>query len=219
MRNLLVLHSDREVTRDVVEAALWQTIGWAPENVSRVSRLMDLIDALGNNRVQRVILMTQGDAVPRVMPEPAQSAARAALAFIAGHGPVAQSDAIVPPRPRPTQRAVAEVTELRPRPAEPARHVAAVINDEQPQYRQPQPGTQLPLVTIFESEPEPYSDASNLRTCTACGVPKDPAKDFWKNSKSKDGIDRQCSACKIKKRQRNPAASKEVPGEDTAATR
>lgn len=215
LSQLLVLQPGREVTRDVVEAAIWQTVGWEADP-RFVGRLLSVIDAYVDARVRRMVAHATGGSPPEYtafgMPD---RAAAEALAGISRSGIARPASAIMkataPPSPPPPP----------PPPRKPVSH-PAIIPDDDPEatgafferaFQEsggvvPFPGGEgddegdelgkYTVPRIASNGSDPSRDPS-FRRCTWC---KEflPLTEFWKNKRGPKGLDWQCRNCKGSKK-------------------
>lgn len=192
LSQLLVLQPGREVTRDVVEAAIWQTIGWESDP-RHVGRLLSVIDAFVDARARRLVAHVTGGIQPQYTAfGTPDRAAQEALAGISHHGPVTAA------------RPAAAVTPLRPEPpSEFTRHVAEGNDGVEPPskphnneddglngYVTRGNDTAITVSAVREASP-----GAKLRTCTWCKNAL-PLTEFWRNKRGPGGYEWQCRNCK-----------------------
>jgi hypothetical protein len=187
MSQLLVLTGEREVTRDVVEAAAWQTVGWNTDPAV-VSRLMMVVDAFADNRVHRALLAAHGEVIPRVIAEEPASPVRAALA-----------DMTIQPRQRVLQQAPRTVLSASP----PVCRLSSVPFQRLDEPEEPEEPNETVDAESLISHGDAISLAASptsldeVRVCTGCEMPK-PIHEFWKNKRGPGGREWRCRTCKAK---------------------
>lgn len=202
---LLVLQPGREVTRDVVEAAIWQTVGWEADP-RYVGRLLSVIDAFVDARVKRVVAHTTGIPQPQyatslAMPDQAAAEALAGISRSGIARPASTVIRAVPPAEPPKPVSHPAITPEEPedpdeflrRAFEASGGVVPFPDDDDDDGLDDYisgNGNGDGTVTVLDGLP--------LRTCTRCKNDL-PLVEFWKNKRGPGGYEWQCRDCKSKK--------------------
>jgi hypothetical protein len=211
LSRLLDLPPDREVTRDVIEAAIWRTIGWDADP-SRVSWLMSIIEAYAANRANRVKAALTDGFVPRTIAEEPGSPARVALSYInrvhsvadtpRQPGRVAMVSPALPPRLPPPPRPPAQIPESKPVSVRELDDLIAAAQGESDNLDEILSAIAPPVEGEAVEEDDEKGAGSEgdgiddvtLKECKECEVPK-PLEEFRKNAQNADGLDRRCRKC------------------------
>jgi len=213
------------VTRDTVEAAIWQTLGWdVPE--AAVSRILMVVDAYTDSRVRRAITRWvqegRGDQIPPPEPLGTAAMARHCLNLIRSSPPITAPVAPVP-RPRPAAPAgslrLLQPRELEPfdpakaaaeEPASAAREAgengsfpASWIQPARPAFEpaaEPEPEAEAGMTEPAEglqAEAEAESSTAAIGTLFTCGkCKKRKSREFFHANRSRpSGVAHNCKKC------------------------
>jgi hypothetical protein len=186
------------ITRDTVEAALWQTVGWDADD-GLVSRLLAVIDAYADDRSRRAIATWlqagRGDELPPPASLTQLQAVRRQLQVIGMSDSAADAARSQLWRSRVTRSPEFTTTRRTPlvavRPAAVASQIyaAAPVSDDDA-------GESSEVMQPLLAPP----DDDALVECTSCRErgrePLHPLCDFYKDKSRKSGIAARCKRCK-----------------------
>lgn len=210
------------ISRDTVEAAVWQTLGWDCD-AAYVARLMLVIDAYTDSRCRRAVATwvrsgKRSDELPLTAILPAQSAVVRQQLQIMQNVPSVAAAAVTELTVRPLTRQKSD--------AEQHRSLALVKPSSLPADEPPcSDESPLRLVTVADAAgvlavfpTESHEPAAELITCHGpCGrdLPRDA---YWRSSRNASGLEYRCKDCRRTQNKRSKWRSRQKTQESLSSS-